>query len=163
MAVKPTIRCELCFMHNKWFITAKMATIMRTTLFFSKSLFANFFTWILCPYYILHSSNKLRTQSRHYSNSIATNGAGVCQYDITNATANYNAVSMTTLGHQFKDKQIIIATWMHKKNWQKGARNLERFSFQVSSFSCSKMMVFWFKFLWILLPMNGPINHKKRR
>ena len=36
-----------------------------------------------------------------------------CQYDITNATANYNTVSMTTLGHQFKDKQIIIATWMH--------------------------------------------------
>ena len=44
---------------------------------------------------------------------IATNGAGVCEYDITNATANYDTVSMTTLGHQLKDNLIIIATWMH--------------------------------------------------
>ena len=53
---------------------------------------------------------KLRTHSRHYPNPIATNGAGVCQYDIANATANYDAVSMTTLCHQFKDNVIIIAT-----------------------------------------------------
>ena len=78
---------------------------------------------------ILHFTqqiSKLRTQSRHYPNPITTNGAGVCQYDITNATANYNAVSMTTLGHQFKDKQIIIATWMHhmysKKKLAKGGK-----------------------------------------
>ena len=100
--------------------------------FFSKSLFAKFFTWILWPYYILRSRYpNWEHRAAITPNSIVTNGGGVCQYDITNATANYDAVSMTTLGHQFKDKQIIIATWMHhiysKKKWQKGARNLERF------------------------------------
>ena len=66
--------------------------------------------------------SKLRNQSHHYPNPIATNGAGVCQYDITNATANYNVVSRTTLGHQFKDTQIIIATWMHHMNSKKLAK-----------------------------------------
>ena len=82
--------------------------------FFFKVFICHFFYMnTLTILHFIQQISKLRTQNRHYPNPIATNGAGVCQYDITNATANYNAVSMTTLGHQFKDKQIIIATWMH--------------------------------------------------
>ena len=97
-----------------------------------------FFKFFICQIFymntltILHFTqqiSQLRTQSRHYPNPIATNGGGVCQYDITNATANYNAVSMTTLGHQFKDKQIIIATWMHhmySKKLAKGGKKPQK-------------------------------------
>ena len=95
--------------------------------FFFKVFICQFFTWILWPYYILRSRYpNWEHRAAITPNSIATNGGGVCQYDITNATANYDAVSMTTLGHQFKDKQIIIATWMHhmcsKKNGKRGKK-----------------------------------------
>ena len=88
-------------------------TTQTKSLFFSKSLFAKF----LHEYFdhITFYTAVILTENPEppLPQPIATNGAGVCQYDITNATANYNTVSMTTLGHQFKDKQIIIATWMH--------------------------------------------------
>ena len=95
--------------------------------FFFQSLYLpNFYMNTLTILHFTQQISILRTQSRHYHNPIATNGAGVCQYDITNATANYDTVSMTTLGHQFKDKQIIIATWMHhmysKKKLAKGGK-----------------------------------------
>ena len=109
----------------------KMWSFQDNFFFFQSLYLPNFYMNTLTILHFTQHISILRTQSRHYPNPIATNGAGVCQYDITNATANYNTVSMATLGHQFKDKQIIIATWMHhiysKKNWQKGARNLERF------------------------------------
>ena len=82
-------------------------------IFFQSLYLPNFYMNTLITLHFTQQISKLRTQSHHYPNTIATNGAGVCQYDITNATANYNVVSMTTLGHQFKDTQIIIATWMH--------------------------------------------------
>ena len=93
----------------------------------------SFFKVFICQIFyintltILHFTqqiSKLRTQSRHYPNPIATNGAGVCQYDITNATANYNTVSMTTLGHQFKDKtdnhSTVNAPYVQQKNGKRG-------------------------------------------
>ena len=70
--------------------------------------------------------SKLRTQSRYYPNSIATNGGRVCQYNITNATANFNTVSMTALCHQFKDNQIIIAKWMYSKKNGKGEQETSK-------------------------------------
>ena len=94
-----------------------------------------FFKVFICQFFyintltILHFTqqiSKLRTQSRHYPNPIATNGAGVCQYDITNATANYNTVSMTTLGHQFKDKtdnhSNVNAPYVQQKKLAKGGK-----------------------------------------
>ena len=80
------------------------------SLFFESLYLPIFYMNTLTTLHFAQQISKLRTQSRHYPNTIATNGAGVCQYDITNATANYNAVSMTTPDHHFKDNLIIIAT-----------------------------------------------------
>ena len=97
-----------------------IASCLQPTLLFQSLYLPNFYMNTLSTLHFIQQISKLRTQSRHYPNPIATNGAGVCQYDITNATANYNAVSMTTLGHQFKDNEIIIPTRMHHMYSKKG-------------------------------------------
>ena len=74
--------------------------------------------------YFTQQISTLRTESCHHPNPVTSNNAGVCQYDITNATIAYSAVSMTPLYPQLKDHQKDKSTRMHhiySKGMAKGA------------------------------------------
>ena len=76
----------------------------------------------LSTLYFTQKVSTLRTESCHHPNQVASNNAGVCQYDIINATIDYNAVSMTTLRPQFKDHKnqnecAIYAAKIPKWGW----------------------------------------------
>ena len=117
---------------------------------FSKSLFANLYMNALTTLHFTQQISQLRTQSHHFPNPIATNGAGVCQYDITNATVNnnYSAVSMTNLGTQFKDNQINqinvdapyvqqkLAKWDRKPQKVYGPHNFRASTFITENKQC---------------------------
>ena len=99
--------------HHKKIQTEFLQNLNRWEFMLSKSIFANSYMFTWNTLHFTQQVYTLRTKSCHHPNFAATNSAGVCQYDITNATIDYNAVSMTTLGPQFKDNQINKLTWMH--------------------------------------------------
>ena len=83
---------------------AAISQTMFSNIYYSKSLFANLYMNTLNTLHFTKQISTLNTESRHQPNPVAFNSAGVCQYDITNTTIDYNTASMTTLGPQFKDR-----------------------------------------------------------
>ena len=73
----------------------------------------------------------LRIESCHHSNPVATNSAGVCQYDITHTTITRGVLSKTTLCPQFKDNKKIknnfSASRIQLQQLQKRTMNFKRF------------------------------------